>query len=144
MATAIYDDHGIRFEYPADWSVEVPEDGPRKTVALQSPSGLAFALVTLDEEGLTPAEMADEALAAMREEYPTMDVAPGRETLGGHPAIGHDLEFLSLDVPNSCVIRAFGTPRRCVLVFAQWSDLDDQDPEGQVNALRRSLEVTDS
>jgi hypothetical protein len=147
--TAIFDDHGIRFEYPADWEVDVIEDDARATVAVQSPTGLAFTMVTIDADRPTPAELADEALAAMREEYPDLDAVPALETIDGHKAIGHDVEFISLDVPNACVIRSYRTPRRTILVFAQWSDLDDEEdeneePETLARALRRSLEETDA
>ncbi len=74
----IYDDHGIRFEYPADWEVEATEDGPRTAVTVQSPSGPAFALVTVDESRPEPGELADEALAALRDEYPKLDAFPAR------------------------------------------------------------------
>ena len=140
----IYDDHGIRFEYPVDWELEVTDDGPRTTVAVQSPGGLAFALVTLDETRPAPAELADEALAAMRDEYPQLDAAPALETIDGHRAVGHDLEFISLDLVNSCAIRCYRTPRRTVLVFGQWSDLEGDEPEALLRAVRGSLEETDS
>lgn len=142
----IFDDHGIRFEYPMDWELDVTDDGERATVAVQSPSGLAFAMVTIDEDRPAPAELADEALAAMRAEYPTLDAVPALETIDGHKAIGHDVEFISLDVPNACAIRCYRTPRRTVLVFAQWSDLDaeDEEPGACALALRRSLEETDA
>ena len=140
----IYDDRGIRFEYPWDWELEVSDDGPRTTVSLQSPGGLAFALVTVDDTRPAPAEVADEALAAMRDEYPGLDAAPALETIDGHRAIGHDLDFISLDVPNTCAIRCFRTPRRTVLVFGQWSDLDGEEPEALIRAVRRSLEETDA
>jgi hypothetical protein len=142
--TGIYDDRGVRFEYPADWELEVTDDGPRTTVAVQSPSGLAFALVTLDASGPAPSEVADEVLAAMRDEYPGLDASPARETIDGHDAVGHDLEFFSLDMTNSCAIRCYQTPRRTVLVFGQWSDLDDEGSAGQIQGVRRSLEETDS
>jgi hypothetical protein len=142
--TGIFDDRGVRFEYPADWELEVTDDGPRTTVALQSPGGLAFAMVTLDETRPAPAELADEALAAMRDEYPGLDAAPALETIDGHRAVGHDLEFFSLDLVHSCAIRCFRTPRRTVLVFGQWSDLDGDDPEARLRAVRGSLEETDA
>jgi len=146
MAFSVYDDHGIRFEYPMDWELDVTEDGERATVAVQAPSGLAFAMVTIDEDRPAPADLADEALAALRDEYPTLDAVPALETIDGHRAIGHDVEFISLDVPNACVIRCYRTPRRTVLVFAQWSDLDaeDEEPEAHARALCRSLEETDA
>jgi hypothetical protein len=140
--TGIYEDHGIRFEYPGDWELEVTDDGPVTTVALQSPGGLAFALVTTDDSRPAPAEVADEALTAMREEYPNLDATPALETINGHNAVGHDVEFISLDMTNTCAIRCFRTPRRTVLVFGQWSDLDE-DSEDLIQGVQRSLEETD-
>src|SRR5437868_6273020 len=127
--TSIYEDHGVRFEYPGDWEVEVTDDGPITTVALQSPGGLAFALVTMDDSCPAPAEVADEALTSMREEYPGLDATPALETINGQPAVGHDVEFISLDMTNTCAIRCFRTPRRTVLVFGQWSDLDENSED---------------
>ncbi|MBV8265935.1 MAG: hypothetical protein JO252_06280 [Planctomycetaceae bacterium] len=140
--TGIYEDHGIRFEYPGEWELEVTDDGPVTTVALQSPGGLAFALVTTDDSRPAPAEVADEALSAMREEYPNLDATPTLETINGHNAVGHDVEFISLDMTNTCAIRCFRTPRRTVLVFGQWSDLDE-DSEDLIREVRQSLEETD-
>jgi hypothetical protein len=140
----IYDDHGIRFEYPFNWELEVSDDGPRTTVAVQEPGGLAFMIVTVDETCPAPAELADEALAAMREEYSGLDAAPALETIAGHPAIGHDIEFISIDMINSCAIRCYRTSRRTVLVFGQWSDLAGEDHESLLLAVRVSLEETDS
>ena len=54
----VYDDQGIRFEYPPDWELEVSDDGPRTTVAVQAPGGLAFTMITVDETCPAPAELA--------------------------------------------------------------------------------------
>ena len=142
--TGIYDDKGIRFEYPGDWELEETDDGPVTTVSIQKPGGLAFAFVTVDDSCPAPATVADQALEAMREEYPTLDAAPALETIGGHRAVGHDVEFISLDMTNTCSIRCFRTPRRTALVFAQSSDLDAGENEAVLHDLRRSLEETDS
>jgi hypothetical protein len=80
----------------------------------------------------------------MREEYPTLDVAPAGETIGGHPAIGHDVEFFSLDVTSACAIRCFRTDRRTVLLFGQWSDLEDADALSALDSVRQSFEETDA
>ncbi|WP_422928447.1 hypothetical protein [Singulisphaera sp. PoT] len=142
-ATSTFNDHGIRFDYPADWEVEIDEEETVTTVSLQSPGGLAFALVTVDETCPAPAEVADEALNAMREEYPDLEAAPALETLAGQRAVGHDVEFISLDMTNTCAIRCFRTPRRTVLVFGQWSDIEAEESAAQIQGLRRSLEETD-
>jgi len=140
----IYDDRGIRFEYPGDWELEVSDDGPRMTASVQSPSGLAFAMVTVDDEGPAPSELVDEALAALRDEYPTLDAGPAMEKIAGERAVGHDVEFVSLDLSNSCVLRSFRTPRRTVFLLAQWSDLEGEDGEDALKDLRRSLKETDA
>ena len=142
--SATYDDLGVRFRYPNGWQVEVSDDGGSvTTVALQSPTGPAFALVTIDDSRPDPNEVADGSLDVMREEYPVLDAAEARETIAGHPAVGHDLEFFSLDVSNACAIRCFRTDRRTVLLFGQWSDLEADEAEDAVAALRRSFEETD-
>ncbi len=139
----IYDDRGIRFEYPDEWELEVTDSGAVTTVAVQAPSGLAFALVTTDDTCPPPAEVADQALEAMREEYPGLDAAPALETIDGHRAVGHDVEFISLDMANTCTIRCFRTPRRTVLLFGQWSDLEEEDAADQIRYVGQSLEETD-
>lgn len=141
---ATFEEHGVRFSYPEDWEVEVTDEGEIVTVALNAPDGLAFALVTLDEGRPAPGEMADQALQAMREEYPGLEVSPALETIGGHKAVGHDVEFISLDMTNACAIRAFRTPRRTVLLFGQWSDIEDEETTGQLQAIRRSVVEADA
>jgi hypothetical protein len=140
---AIFDDYGVRFEYPDSWELDVADDGTRTTLSLQAPEAPAFVMIALDEDRPEPAEIADEALEAMRAEYPDLEAAPTLETIDGHRAIGHDLEFFSLDMTSSCVIRSFRTKRRTVLIFAQWSSLDDDAAESQIRALRATLEETD-
>ncbi len=140
----IFDDFGIRFEYPNDWELDVDDDGTRQVISLQSPEGPAFLMVTLDGECPPPAEVADEALAAMQAEYPELDARPVLEVIDGQRAVGHDLDFFSLDMTNGCSIRCFRTPRRTVLVFAQWSQVDDDETAEQMRALARASEETDA
>jgi len=140
VATETYEDHGVRFEYPSKWNVEVTEDGPETTIDVQHPEGLAFALVRTDETRPDPAALADEALAAMREEYPDLEAVPVIEPLREHVATGHDVDFFSLDIANAARIRCFRSPRRTILVFGQWSDLGEEDLSEVVRGVFRSIE----
>jgi hypothetical protein len=141
---AIFDDMGVRFEYPPDWEIEISEDGTRTTVAIQAAEGPGFALVSLDADCPDPEEMAEEALEAMSAEYAGLEARLVVETIDGHEAVGYDAEFLSFDMPSSCAIRCFRTPRRAVLIFQQWTDLDDSPTSDQMRALRLTLEETDA
>jgi hypothetical protein len=136
----VFESHGVHFEYPSDWPIEVSEDGPVTNVEVQAPSGLAFALIRTDESCPDPASVADEVLDAMRQEYPDLDADPAMENIQDYHATGHDVEFFSLDVTNAATIRCFRTPRRTVLIFGQWSDLGEDDLADLVRALFRSVE----
>jgi hypothetical protein len=140
MPTEVYEDQVVRFEYPADWQLDVSDDGPVTTVEVQAPGGLAFALVRTDPARPDPASVADEVLEAMREEYPDLDAVPALETIQDHCAVGHDVEFFSLDITNGAIIRCFRTPRRTVLVFGQWSDLGGEHRPDLVRSVIRSVE----
>ena len=145
MNLGIYDDRGIRFEYPADWEVDTADDGSRTTVSVQAPSGLAFALVTVDEdEAADPDELVAEALAALKEEYPTLDAEPTSEPIDGHMSSGYDVEFVSLDLSVACTLRGFRTPRRTLFLLTQWSDLESLESDDALRALRLSIEETDA
>lgn len=142
--TGTFEDCGILFRYPEDWELDVTEEGALTTIALHSTTGPAFALVTLDETRPDPGEVLQQALEVMRDEYPELDATPARESIGGYPAQGHDVEFFSLDMTSTCAIRCLQTHRRTVLFFGQWSDIEG-DEAGEILAdLRRSFEETDT
>ena len=142
----VYDDQGVRFEYPRAWELEVTEDGTRVTIAVNAPSGLAFAFITLETAGEVDVnDLANEALAALREEYPSLRAHPSNEVIDDHEALGHDIEFVSLDMINGATIRCWSSPRRAVLFFSQWTEVgDDEDYESDLIEVRRSFEETDS
>lgn len=139
-----FDDHGIRFRYPADWELEDESNDERTNLTLTAPDGVAFAIVSLDATRPDPKAEADQALAAMREEYPTLEDRARTETIDGHEAIGYDAEFFSLDFVNTFSVRSFRTPRRTVVVFTQWSDAEGDEIGDRIDDIRRSIEETDA
>ena len=144
MNVQIYDEDGVRFEYPPHWELEVSDQGEVRTVAVQDPDGLGFALITTDESCPDPAEVSESALEAMRDEYADLESTPVLETIGEHAATGHDLEFFALDMTNAAVIRCFRTPRRTVLAFGQWSDIGEADLPDQIRDVLRSIDDADA
>jgi hypothetical protein len=143
VSTRIYEDHGVRFEYPSEWEVKVTDEGSETTVAVQEPDGLAFVLVNIDESCPDPADVSEAALEAMREEYPDLDSFPVLETIGAQGVSGHDVEFFALDIANAASIRCFSTPRRTVLFFGQWTELGDNNLADVIRSMFSSLEETE-
>ena len=113
------------------------------TIAIHAPEGPAFAIITVDTTKPSPDEIADQALDAMREEYPALDSSPASDSIGGFHAVGHDIEFFTLDMTNNCQIRCFRTALRTILVFVQWSDMEGDSAGSVLAAVRASLEETD-
>ena len=143
MTSKTFENHGVRFDYPSGWELEENDHGGVMTVAVQDPAGLGFALITTDESCPDPADVADAALEAMREEYPDLDAAPVMETINEHCATGHDVEFFALDMTNGASIRCFRTPNRTVLAFGQWSDVGEADLPDLIRGVFHSIEETE-
>ncbi|QEH36149.1 hypothetical protein OJF2_47090 [Aquisphaera giovannonii] len=143
MTIETFEDHGLRFEYPAGWELDVTDHGQVLTVAVQEPGGLGFALITTDGTRPDPNDVAEAALEAMREEYPDLDASPVLETINDHCTTGHDVEFFAMDMTNAATIRCFRTPRHTVLAFGQWSDAGEDRLPDQVRDVLRSIEDLD-
>ena len=128
MATTTYEDHGVRFEYPSEWTLEVTEDGPLTTIDLQHPDGVAFVLVSTDLSCPDPGEVADSVLETMREEYPDLEADPTEEVVNERLVSGYDVQFFSLDLSNTARIRCFRT-----FIARSWSS-----GNGRISSMPRS------
>jgi hypothetical protein len=138
-----FDETGIRFRYPENWELEREETDTGWTVSLDSPEKTAFVMIRLYEDTPDVEDVAETALAAMREVYPDLEAEDCVDSLAGRPAIGHDIRFFSLDLTNTCRIRSFYCSRGTVVVMCQANDLDLEKNEPILRAICASLEVDD-
>ena len=135
---AVYDKHGIYFLYPENWSVEeidefgeeeTPDEGPEERleehqcmqVIAYSPETAFWQLshypADTDLEGLF-----DEALAAMRREYPEMETEPAAEMINSQRLEGYDVHFFCLELTNTAWIRGYRTAESTFLLLCQAED----------------------
>ncbi len=131
---------GISFRYPAHWTLETEESDEGWTVTVQSPRS-AFLLVSLRTDCDDPADLAEQTLAALRSEYPHLDADDCMDTISGQPAIGHNIEFITLDLINTCWTRCTYAPQGCVLLLGQVNDLDQEADGTVLQAIRDSVQV---
>ena len=81
-----------------------------------------------------------EALDTLRADYPTLEAGPAIETLAGEMAVGHDIEFFSLDMVNTCRTRSFHGPAGTVFVMCQASGADqEEDYDSALRAVCASM-----
>ncbi len=133
---------GIRIQYPDDWTLEQEdtEDGWSATIA--SPE-TAFLLLSHYEPDRHPAELADMALATMRESYPELEAEQIVETRADEPVVGYDVDFFALDLVNTCWIRALESPEGVLLVLSQCTDQELESNGEIMQAIMASLAFTE-
>lgn len=138
--TQHYQADGVSFAYPDDWRLDREQSADYWTVQLQSP-GTAFLTLTWDRSGATREEIAAAALDALKADYPTLEAQPQVETLAGQMAVGHDIQFFSLDLTNTCWTRSLYGADGVLLVLCQSNDLELEEYEPVLRAICASLTV---
>ena len=132
---------GVSFRYPANWSAEADDGGDGGwSVTVSSPQ-TAFVLVALRPDARDPADLADQTLDALRAEYKELDAENRAETVAGQLAVGHDVDFLTLDTPITCRTRCLETPAGPLLVMCQTSEYDRDANDPVLRAVVASLTV---
>src|SRR4051812_39335038 len=139
---AAFDDGGVHFRYPENWRLEREENDTGWTVSVQSPE-TAFLMLCMREDMPDTEEVAETALEALREVYPDLEADECTDSIAGQPAVGHDIQFFSLDLTNTCWTRSFYSARGTVLVLCQASDLEQDKNIPVLKAICASLAIDD-
>jgi hypothetical protein len=135
-----FDHQGIHFQYPENWRLEREDTETGWTVTVQSPN-TAFFLLSYDADMPLTEQVLEATLTALRADYPDLEVYDRTERLAEQPAVGHDIQFTSLDLTNTCWTRSFYTDQGTVLVMCQATDLDLELAEPVLKAICASLQV---
>jgi hypothetical protein len=137
---AEFNEAGIRFRYPENWSLERQDNEYGWTVSLQSPD-TAFLLLCLREDMPNANQMAEAALETLKEDYDDLEADDCVEPLAGQSAVGHNIRFFSLDLTNTAWTRSFYSSLGTVLVMCQINDLEMDKNEPVLKAICASLQV---
>lgn len=135
-----YQADGVSLDYPEDWQLEREESADGWTILLQSP-GTAFLTLTCDDSGASAEEMAATALEALQADYPALEAQPQIDSLAGQMAVGHDIQFFSLDLTNTCWTRSLYSAVGTLLILCQCNDLELEQYEPALRAICASLTV---
>jgi hypothetical protein len=133
---------GILFRYPENWSCETQDDPESGgwTVMVTSPE-TAFLMVSLQPDASDAGDLADQTLDSLRSDYKELDAEDVMETICGLPAIGSNVDFLTVDTPTVCRVRALDTFAGPLLLLAQVSEYDRPQNDPVLLAIVKSLDV---
>jgi hypothetical protein len=138
IVPAVYDNWGIHFLYPDNWTVDETESEGEKSVTVQSPGG-AFWSITLHERQADPALLATAALEALQVEYHDSEFEAVEDQVAGQTIVGFDFSFFYLDFTNTAVIRAFQMPSASCLLLCQAEDHELEELGKVFHAITTSL-----
>jgi hypothetical protein len=122
---ALFKKYGVSFQYPENWSLdeeemeELPEEN--HVVTVYSPGG-AFWSVTVHPRNSNAKKLAAAAVKAMKEEYEQVEVEDVEEACLDKELIGHDFNFIYLDLTNTAQIRGLERPEATYMIFCQAED----------------------
>lgn len=137
--SAVFHKHGVRFEYPTDWSVT--EDATATEVCITVSNDCAsFWSLTLFFDRPSPEDVAETVVRAFEDEYESVDVYPTNADVGSVPAVGADLEFLALDLTNSAYVRVCRTGRFTAVVLYQGTDHELAKGLPELEAISSTIE----
>jgi hypothetical protein len=135
-----FNEAGVSFRYPDNWTLEREDVEHGWAVSLQSPD-TAFLIISCDEEMPEPEQVAEAVLEDLRSTYPELDAEPCIDTVAGQMAVGHNIQFISFDLTNTCWTRSFYSDSGTVLVMCQSNDLEMAESEPVLRAICASLAV---
>jgi hypothetical protein len=136
---ALYENKGIRFYYPENWSLvdEEPEQWPR-SVTVQSEQ-TSFWSLHVYPAGQNMGEVIDAVIDTIREVYPDLEILEGHEKIGDVEARGVDICFFFLDLLVEAKIRAIQTPTYTLVWHYQAESKEFTEMEPVFQAMVTSL-----
>jgi hypothetical protein len=134
-----FDAHGVRFQYPDDWTLSHEEREESLVINLQSP-GTAFWSLTLLDDAPPVEEVLEAAIVAYQEEYEEVDVYRHETALAELPTAACDLDFVYLDLVNSASLQSISLGDVTALVMYQAEGKEFDDVAADFEAVMSSLE----
>lgn len=136
---AVFDKLGIRFLYPENWTLDETEAlSGEETVTVYSPAG-SFWMVRILPRKVEPTTLVDQALQAMRKEYPELDAEPFDDLFGACDVVGCEMNFYYLDLTNTAVVKSYRTDEATIIVLYQGDDRELSGIAKVFEAMTQSL-----
>ncbi len=136
---AVYEDRGIRFLYPENWSVmDVENDGWPRSVTIQSEQTSFWALhIYPAYQEVDP--LVNEVIDSIREVYEDLEILPATEKFGACETAGVDICFFYLDLLVEAKIRYLHTPAFTLVWHYQAESREFETMEPVFQAMATSL-----
>ncbi len=136
---SIYDRAGVSLAYPKNWKLDADTDEEaRLNLTISSPN-TAFWTLIVYAEILDLGHLLDQTLAALRAEYPDLEVADADEKIAGQTLRGKDASFFCLELTSTAQVRALHRGASTYLILCQAEDREMEVAGAVFDAITGSL-----
>ena len=137
-----YENHGVRFRYPADWELSEQSSEEETSISVQSDGTSCWTIVLLSSRP-DPDDVLESVVAAFEQDYEDVEVLSHVGSVCGLPTLGRDLDFVCYDLLNCAILRAFQTSEKTVFVLYQGTDHELVSTRSQLESITASLQCDD-
>ncbi|QDT37908.1 hypothetical protein [Stratiformator vulcanicus] len=136
----VYSDDRVRFEYPADWQIEVTNTDDGKVVTAQSETTAFWSLALFPRRPDVKRVMMS-ALEAYEDDYDELDVY---DADAENPRSKKcEVEFVCRELIAAARLHAFASPAGTALVLFQFADVERDDVEPLLEQISESVAFID-
>tara|TARA_R110002072_G_scaffold303141_1_gene495734 strand:- start:55385 stop:55960 length:576 start_codon:yes stop_codon:yes gene_type:complete len=135
---AVYEEHGIRFEYPDNWELSHEHHDEDFSVTIES-EGTAFWMLSVLQGRPVAEDVIEAALESFRMEYEPVDVYESQDSICLLPTVAKDVDFYELEMVNHARLLACETDSTTIFVLLQMSDTERAGAEPLLKAITESL-----
>jgi hypothetical protein len=135
---AVYEEHGVRFEYPDSWELSHEHHDKDFTVTVES-EGTAFWMLSVLQGRPMAEDVIDAALESFKAEYDSVDVYESPDSICMLPTVAKDIDFYELEMVNRASMRACETDSTTIFVLTQMSDTERAEAGPLLKSISESL-----
>jgi hypothetical protein len=135
---AVYEEHGVRFEYPDSWELSHEHHDEDFSVTVES-DGTAFWMLSVLQGRPMAEDVIDAALESFQAEYDSVDVYESPDRICLLPTVAKDIDFYELEMVNRASLRACETDSTTIFVLLQMADTERAEVGPLLKAISESL-----
>ncbi|MDA0283186.1 MAG: hypothetical protein O3B13_08520 [Planctomycetota bacterium] len=135
---AVYEEHGVRFEYPEGWELGHEHHDGDFSVTVES-DGTAFWMLSVLQGRPTAEEVVEAALESFKAEYDSVDVYESQDRICMLPTVAKEIDFYELEMVNRASLRACETDSTTMFVLLQMSDTERAEIGPLLKSISESL-----
>lgn len=137
--TAVFDQHGLRFQYPQNWQLqESHSENGALEIYLSAPSGAFWSLVVIDR-ATDKQQLMKHVIAALDEQYDSLEQAPATDEIAGITMSGYDIHFYCLDLLVTTCLRVADVGDLSLMLMYQAENREFDQQELVFKAITTSL-----